>query len=280
MPVMSACKRLTGTLFGFFYFCCFLMYFCLVSSVQRVRVRTEDRHVCVWTHLVCLDGITPQLLWEFLLCRMLKATSRMCSWCLMTTFTSSSPPPVSVAHLSDPVRAASHRRWPRLVCPGCASTSEQLPVGATVCPANLQQSAPPGGRNLREGALWGQNHVTLLLLLKHIFLWFCFDWASLLCSGERGAAHHPAHVPVLQTDDGVLLPGPKRWRGRRHGWGRQVQNGHYWYVALWWRQFLSLYRVCTATWSPWKCLNFKAWKELYSCIKTLKVLDVQNGIVL
>lgn len=72
------------------------MHFCLVSSVQRVRVRTEDRHVCVWTHLVCPAGITPQLLWEVLLRRMLKATSCMCSWCLTTAFTSSSP------HLSEP----------------------------------------------------------------------------------------------------------------------------------------------------------------------------------
>ena len=26
-------------------------------------------------------------------------------------------------------------------------------------------------------------------------------------SGQRGASHHPAHVPVLQKDDGIFLPG-------------------------------------------------------------------------
>jgi len=51
-------------------------------------------------------------------------------------------------------------------------------------------------------------------------------------SGERGASHHPADVPVLQKDDGILLPREKCWRGRGHWWRRQVPIGYYRYVVV------------------------------------------------
>lgn len=51
----------------------------------------------------------------------------------------------------------------------------------------------------------------------------------LSCAGERCAIDHPAHVPVLQKDDGIFLPRQKRGGGGGHWWRGQVQTGdHRW----------------------------------------------------
>lgn len=51
-------------------------------------------------------------------------------------------------------------------------------------------------------------------------------------SGERGAAHHPVDVPILQEDDGLFLPWKKCWGGGGHWWGRQVPIGYHGCVFL------------------------------------------------
>lgn len=101
----------------------------------------------------------------------------------------------------------------RCAVAGGAPPSEHLPVRAPVRASHLQQSAPPCGRNLREGTLRGDRSSRAVspeliadeLTVKSLM----FDAPS----GERGASHHPADVSVLQEDDGILLPGEKRGGG-------------------------------------------------------------------
>ena len=69
--------------------------------------------------------------------------------------------------------------------------------------------------------------------------------------GECGSSHHPAHVPVLQKDDGILFPRKERGGGGSCWWGRQVPNGHYWYVLSLPASILSRGCTCTSSYRSW-----------------------------